>query len=953
MKQTLKKLSIFIMTMAFVSLSGVEASAQAPQKFNYQGIARDAKGNPMAQQKMSLKISVLPTSDATIAEYEEIQQVTTNEFGLYTLQIGAGTSVTGEVKSVKWETGNKYINVAIDPNGGSNYIDAGTTQLLSVPYAIYADKAGMAKTTGGDRTGTVSSNATHVVGDVNYLSKFTGLNTIGKSQLFDNGTSIGIGTTTPSVTSKIDMLTTTGNIEHIRMRNNNPSGLGKFIMYNDIDANYATFTKYGSTYPGGYAGISAQYLYANLLAFGNNNGSFLLANSGNVGIGLVKAGTTVLKFNANYNSGNVGIGGNINPIANIHFNNAATGDTLKLTNNTSGHTASDGLDILLGGTSARIVNKENDSLTLGTNNTTRLLITASGNTEINGQVKIKGGTPGAGKILTSDATGLATWQTPVAATSQWTTSGTNIYSNNSGKVGIGNTTPKAKLDVVSGFDTVALFRSTSINNVENGVLRAEYSGTNLYDHVAIYGKSIPDSNDYYGVGVKGDGGYTGAQFTGTNKLLADPNGYNAVYGALLSGISDNNATYGSFSFAGQPYGSANVLGEKTASIHYAQGGEVNTGVNTSAISTPNTTAYGIYSTVSGDGNNVAGYFESDNADSLLGVVAIKNINPYSSKAYVEGGGSKDYSLFVSNNSSDSVVGTGIYTIGNSVGLYAKSDISDLIYPFGETNYGIIGSANGTRSIGIDGSARTYPTDPNYGVGYRFGNVGSARGGQYNYGIFGYMDSPVGNDKYAGAFEGNVYITGNLSKGGGTFKIDHPQDPANKYLIHSFVESPDMMNVYNGNITTDATGNAIVKMPNYFEDLNMEYRYQLTIVDQNNFAMVRVSEKINGNLFKIKTSMPNIEVSWQVTGIRKDAWANANRVVDEVEKLGYEKGKYLHPELFDQPIEKGVHYEAIKVAMKNQMPIEPKSKLRNGTIKPNSPSEVKQKLSRKINTNKTK
>jgi hypothetical protein len=93
-----------------------------PQKFNYQGIARDAKGNPLAHQRMTLKLTVLPTSDATEGEYEEIQTVTTNEFGLYTLQIGNGASTSlGTFKDIKWETGNKYIKVAIDSKGGSDF----------------------------------------------------------------------------------------------------------------------------------------------------------------------------------------------------------------------------------------------------------------------------------------------------------------------------------------------------------------------------------------------------------------------------------------------------------------------------------------------------------------------------------------------------------------------------------------------------------------------------------------------------------------------------------------------------------------------------------------------------------------------------------------------------------------------------------------------------------------
>jgi hypothetical protein len=95
---------------------------------------------------------------------------------------------------------------------------------------------------------------------------------------------------------------------------------------------------------------------------------------------------------------------------------------------------------------------------------------------------------------------------------------------------------------------------------------------------------------------------------------------------------------------------------------------------------------------------------------------------------------------------------------------------------------------------------------------------------------------------AGQFFGNVDIQGNLSKSGGTFKIDHPQDPANKYLYHSFVESPDMMNIYNGNITTDANGEATVSMPSYFEAENVDFRYQLTVMGV--FAQAIVAEGVD-------------------------------------------------------------------------------------------------------------
>lgn len=159
-------------------------------------------------------------------------------------------------------------------------------------------------------------------------------------------------------------------------------------------------------------------------------------------------------------------------------------------------------------------------------------------------------------------------------------------------------------------------------------------------------------------------------------------------------------------------------------------------------------------------------------------------------------------------------------------------------------------------------------------------------------------------QYAGYFQGNVHINGSLSKNGGTFKIDHPQDPENKYLVHSFVESPEMKNIYDGTITTNATGDATVEMPSYFQALNVSFRYQLTVIGQ--FAQAIISEEISGNSFKIKTDKPNVKVSWMVTGVRNDEWAKANPIVVEQPKLGTEKGKYLNPELHKQPATMGIH-----------------------------------------------
>jgi hypothetical protein len=121
----------------------------------------------------------------------------------------------------------------------------------------------------------------------------------------------------------------------------------------------------------------------------------------------------------------------------------------------------------------------------------------------------------------------------------------------------------------------------------------------------------------------------------------------------------------------------------------------------------------------------------------------------------------------------------------------------------------------------------------------------------------------------------------MKKLGGSFSIDHPLDPKNQFLNHSFVESPDMMNIYNGTVTTDKHGVATVILPAYFEALNQDFRYQLTPVGQ--FAQAFVAERVKGNRFVIKTNKPGVEVSWQVTGIRHDAYANEHRIKVEEPK----------------------------------------------------------------------
>ena len=229
--------------------------------------------------------------------------------------------------------------------------------------------------------------------------------------------------------------------------------------------------------------------------------------------------------------------------------------------------------------------------------------------------------------------------------------------------------------------------------------------------------------------------------------------------------------------------------------------------------------------------------------------------------------------------------------------------------FGAGGPGVIGrGGNGSVStgIGVVGRGGTSAIAKRSGSGMEgtggdaFGAGHTAGDGVVGFAGVGFDGATKGK---AGRFDGDVQVTGTLAKAGGSFKIDHPLDPENKYLSHSFVESPDMMNIYNGNIITDESGRAIVELPVWFEALNQDFRYQLTVVGQ--FAQAIVSEKVKGNRFAIQTSAPGVEVSWQVTGIRHDAWANKNRIKVEEDKSEKERGHYLHPAAFDQPDAKNV------------------------------------------------
>jgi hypothetical protein len=266
-------------------------------------------------------------------------------------------------------------------------------------------------------------------------------------------------------------------------------------------------------------------------------------------------------------------------------------------------------------------------------------------------------------------------------------------------------------------------------------------------------------------------------------------------------------------------------------------------------------------------------------------------------------------------------GIGVYGIGTQ-GIFGYSPGFTGVNGFGDTGVGASGNTTGILGIGgkfgglmelsANSSTPTFSqTNTGIGLAVNAGSSASFSNVQNNQNLGLYVEAgtapgSAARTAKAAIFKGDVQIVGTISKSSGTFMIDHPLDPTNKFLYHSFVESPDMKNVYDGVVTLDDRGEASVEMPSYFEALNSDYRYQLTPLGRA-APNLHILEEMKQRQFKIAGGLAGQKVSWQVTGIRQDAYAKANPIKVEEDKTGEQKGTYLHPEAFGQPQKQQVQH----------------------------------------------
>jgi len=458
--------------------------------------------------------------------------------------------------------------------------------------------------------------------------------------------------------------------------------------------------------------------------------------------------------------------------------------------------------------------------------------------------------------------------------------------------GAGNFTTTGTANAATGFGALAAQGSGSLNTASgSSALLADTTGSNNTAAGADALSSVTTGNSNTGVGV-----------------FAGP----------TVGTLSNTTAIGAYAKVGQS--DSLVLGQTTAGIpgatHVSVGIGTATPISTMEVAVSNTGAIGPTLTLTNPGGDNTSNFTYGAATIDFNTTAISTSGTYNPGARIEAIDDGVHSTDINFLSNIYGGGSGtpnngmqtnmtIFGLSGTVSLGTNEAQSQLevigstyegVWAFGgtEADFGMFQGLNGLRA----GGGSSTGTDTG-GIGaWLFG--GDSDAGETGEGLLvwtGESDSgPIG---LAADFEGDVFVDGTLSANTKEFKIDHPLDPANKYLVHASVESSEMMNIYSGNVTTDELGLATVILPDWFQAENTDFRYQLTVIDER-FAQAIVSKRIENNQFTIHTNASNVQVSWQITAVRHDAYAQAHPMVVEQIKGDKERGFYQHPELYGQP-----------------------------------------------------
>jgi trimeric autotransporter adhesin len=928
------------------SASSGTSNAVVPQLVNYSGVLTDVNGKPLSGV-VGVTFALYRDSEGGTPLWMEIQNVQPTKGGHYTVMLGS-TSNTGLPQDVFVNGEARWLGVRAEGQA-----EAPRVLLVAVPYALKAGDAetigglpasafmlanGTSGTTAGTKSAAAAASsggsknsappanpAVTGKGTVNYIPMWDTASDIVDSLIFQKGSGIGIGTTAPGATLDVsgkadvrDTLTlfpkSTDNTLAVSGTAFNISSLGK-----------VTFVT-GQTFPGA----------------GTLTGITTAAGSGLSGGGTT--GTLSLKV----------------PAAGI--TNAMLADS-KVTLNAS----------TAGGLTAP------GAMTLGSTYTIGLkTCTANQVLQYNGTVwgcasagtgtvtSVGSGSGLAGGPITgSGSLSIATAgvSNAMLANSSLTISpGTSLTGG--GKVALGGSTTLS-LDTTKVPLLAAANTFTGNQTVNGTVTASSFSGNGS----ALTNVTSTNSSELGGLGSSAYAQLAAANTFSNNQTV---NGTLTASSPYITINSTSTATNAAALEGNGEYNGVLGFAASTTGINYGVAGE-----------TQSTSGIGVGGYAFGTAGITYGLYGSSVSASGLGV--------YGTSPYV---GVEGYSPASSNNSfavyglNASPTGYGVFGFSPYVGTYGVA-VDDSFEGLGFANAGVWGDTGSTTAgfAGVLGTADNnygglflnesvfYPAiyaendDPNSG-GEAFhayvaavdtfaiiGDPGCNTGfialelGQnsmnacVNYTLAGgtngdtYINASPGGAVHMRinsveqlvATSGNVSVYGSFSATGTkNFRIDDPLDPANKYLFHASIESSEVLNLYSGNAVLDASGEAVVQLPDWFEVINKDFRYQLTPVGAPGRGLY-VAEEVSGGHFKIAGGLPSGKVSWQVSGVRNDAWEKAHPMEVEADK-GTDRGHYLTPELYGAPETARIGYMA--PAPGNEQIVRPRpSMLKRGNVSP--------------------
>ena len=939
MRRFRRSLAIPVFAVLLASLCSAQqapsVTTSVPNLIRYGGTLKDTQGVPLASSTVGVTFSIYKQQDGGAALWMETQNVNTDTAGSYSVLLG-NTTATGLPSDLFSLQEERWLGVQVQGQAEQPRI-----MLVSVPYAfkaheaetlagrsisdfVLATNANSAANAAGNpatpaaadsqSTQQVPTNAAINQGPTN----FSGSTTDQIVKVTQSGT--GAGITASANTNAIYGLATgsTGNVYGVQgvatgtggvalLGNaNNPVGGTFGIKGSSASTSGTGMRGLASASSGNTIGVSSQVNSPNGIAavFNSAAGGKIISGQNNA----------VEKFSVD-GAGNVNSSGNFTGsgtgLTGIQFTQLAGqlgSSQLSGTYSSAVSLSNAGNSFAGSGAGLTGIPFANLSGTLGTAQlsgtyTNAVTLSSSSNSFTGNGAGLTGVMPAGGS-----ANYIQNTMTQQMGMVNFNINGSGVLTGTLvANAGLSGVSTIASGNAVSGMATVA---SGSANGVFGQT--ASSGGSGVYGNATatggapngVYGQTASNG----GSGVYGKATATSGTTFGVFGQTASSGG-TGVYGA-------NTAT------SGNAYGVAGYTASNSsnASAIYGQAsattGNTN-GVTGKSLSATGVGVYGWASSTTGNDSGMVGQTDSttDFASGVFGVATASSGQTY---------GTVGSTNSTSQNASG-VYGNATATTGATNGVfgqtYSSDGNADGVYGLASATTGgaagVVGATYGPNGSGVEGVANTAGGFSEGVAGINRSTSGDANGiyGQTNSGggVAGYFDNYAGGYILVGTingngthmfhvdgsgdgyFAGNLQVGGTLSKGGGSFKIDDPLDPANKTLSHSFVESPDMMNIYNGNVATDKRGMATVSLPEYFEVLNRDFRYQLTVIGR--FAQAIVAQEVSHNRFVIQTSKPGVKVSWQVTGIRQDAWANAHRIPVEEEKPEAERGKYLHPDLY--------------------------------------------------------